>query len=345
MKLYSPLSTELILETLTFNAPSEWKETEPMVIAYGIDENFVMGCGVSITSILTENRDQTLEFHIFINKIDDEQVAMFGALAVEMDTCIRIHLICEDRFSAFPTTKNWSIATYFRFIAVEYFIGKAARIFYIDADIICNGSISHLQTMDLCGHVVAAVPDPDRKLWSDRANALNCAALSQGYFNAGFLLIDIRQWEQKNLSQSALSMLSDEKIAVKLAYLDQDVLNVVLAGNVIFLEGKYNTHLNLNYELTSPQSLPDDALMIHYVGPSKPWHSWSGQYPGASLFRAKKILSLWNMTPLLAPESTNHTRYCAKHCLRQKKCIAGLGYYLCYFYRKAVMAFKSVGEK
>jgi lipopolysaccharide biosynthesis glycosyltransferase len=41
---------------------------------------------------------------------------------------------CE-RLKALPTTKNWSIAMYFRFVIADYFIDQQDKILYLDADL------------------------------------------------------------------------------------------------------------------------------------------------------------------------------------------------------------------
>ena len=41
-------------------------------IGYGIDENFIRPMGISMTSIVKNNIDKKIIFHIFIDKISDK---------------------------------------------------------------------------------------------------------------------------------------------------------------------------------------------------------------------------------------------------------------------------------
>ncbi|MGC6761959.1 glycosyltransferase, partial [Escherichia coli] len=75
----------------------------------------------------------------------------------------------------------------------------------------------------------------------------------------------------------------------KITHLDQDVLNVLLNGKVKFISEKYNTRYSINYELKDKVDNPvnDDTVVIHYVGPTKPWHEWA-DYPVSRSFLIAK---------------------------------------------------------
>ncbi|EBS5544193.1 hypothetical protein DSA95_25255 [Salmonella enterica subsp. enterica serovar Plymouth] len=79
----------------------------------------------------------------------------------------------------------------------------------------------------------------------------------------------------------------------------------------------------------------NDTVLIHYIGPTKPWHNWAGGYQASKPFIAAKMVSPWKNTPLLRPINSNQLRYCAKHMLRNKKYINGLFSYFLYFIKKS----------
>lgn len=328
-------ATEFITKTVTFNFSDSLHAEKSLHICYGIDQNFLFGCGVSITSIIINNIDSNFSFHIFIDEINDEQLINYKILAERYHSCIEIHIINCDKLKSYPTTKNWSIATYFRFIIGDYFIGHQERIIYIDADIMCQGSISEIISLDLGNKAAAVVAERDSVWWRKRAASLDCSPLEKGYFNAGFLLLNIPVWAQENVSAKALAILSDNHMVKKLSYLDQDILNIILAGKVIFLDVKYNTQFSLNYELKDDVVNPvnDKTVLIHYVGPTKPWHAWA-EYPSAKAFSLAKDKSPWKGAALMQAGNANYARYCAKHYLKQGRVMEGIKAYLRYFYLK-----------
>lgn len=129
---------EMINKTIIFDESPEASVASSFHVAYGIDQNFLFGCGVSITSVLLHNNDVSFVFHVFIDDIPEADIQRLSQLAKSYHTCIQIHLVNCERLKALPTTKNWSIAMYFRFVIADYFIDQQDKILYLDADIACQ---------------------------------------------------------------------------------------------------------------------------------------------------------------------------------------------------------------
>lgn len=333
---YSYLNAEeMINETIIFDEREAVQGGSPFNIAYGIDKNFLFGCGVSIASVLLHNRDMDFVFHVFIDVLPEAEKQHFSQLAKDNKTCIQIHIVNCDRLKAFPTTKNWSVAMYFRFIIGDYFIGQQSRVLYLDADIVCQGSINELSTLALGDSVAGVVPERDKTWWLSRSQSLECPAIENGYFNSGVLLLNIPAWASEYVSGKAMSLLSDKNVTRKLSFMDQDILNIILAGKVTFIAAKYNTQFSLNYELKDAFINPinDATVLIHYVGPTKPWHNWA-TYPSAAPFVKAKKSSPWCEQALLKPDNSNYARYCAKHSFKQRKYFNWLINNIYYYYLK-----------
>lgn len=306
-------------------------------ISYGIDRNFLYGCGISIASLLKTNSDISFSFHVFTDYFDDEQSRLFKALAEQYKTSIKIYLVDCEQLKSLPSTKNWSYATYFRFIIADYFSNQLERMIYMDADIMCQGSLRPLLDIQFeYDQVAAVVPERDSVWWQKRADALGIPSIASGYFNAGFLVLNLVNWSKFDISTKAMELLSQDSVKAKLSYLDQDILNMLLTGKVIYLDGKYNTQYSINYELQKGKKenpITPDTVLIHYIGPTKPWHEWAS-YPTAQSFVDAKNASPWKDIPLLKAKSSNHLRYCAKHLFNQGKVVAGIKNNLQYFWVK-----------
>lgn len=306
-------------------------------ISYGIDRNFLYGCGISIASLLKTNSDISFSFHVFTDYFDDEQSRLFKALAEQYKTSIKIYLVDCEQLKSLPSTKNWSYATYFRFIIADYFSNQLERMIYMDADIMCQGSLKPLLDIQFEHNQVAAVvPERDSVWWQKRADALGIPSIASGYFNAGFLILNLVNWSKFDISTKAMELLSQDSVKAKLSYLDQDILNMLLTGKVIYLDGKYNTQYSINYELQKGKKenpITPDTVLVHYIGPTKPWHEWA-TYPTAQSFVDAKNASPWKDIPLLKAKSSNHLRYCAKHLRHQKKYLLSIKIYLQYFFKK-----------
>lgn len=327
---------EVILSINDYNSLSH-TNTDVFNIAYGIDKNFLYGCGISIASILLSNQDKSLTFHVFTDFITESDSEKFSQLAQQYQSRIIVYIVDCEKLKSLPSTRNWTYATYFRFIIADYFTNKVDRVLYLDADIACKKDISELVALQFSeGEIAAVVAEQDNGWWAKRASSLDTPGLVNGYFNAGFLLINIPLWAANSISQKAIEMLRSPEIASKITHLDQDVLNMLLVGKVKFIDRKFNTQYSINYELKNIVGLNpvnEDTVFIHYIGPTKPWHTWGGYTVSQSFLNAKNH-SPWKNESLLAPKNTNQYRYCAKHLLHQKKRIKGIMNYLIYFKKK-----------
>ncbi|MDM2927762.1 lipopolysaccharide 3-alpha-galactosyltransferase [Citrobacter sp. Cm046] len=306
-------------------------------ITYGVDQNFLFGCGISIASILKYNPGKNLRFHVFIDSFSDSDIKIFDALAAQYKTRITIYLINCEHLRTLPNTKNWTYAIYFRFAIADYFINKANKLLYLDADIICKGSIDELSNFSFPNNEVAmVVTEGESDWWIKRSEILGVSGIANGYFNSGFLLINLPLWAKERVSELAIEMLSDPEITNKITHPDQDVLNILLANKLYFSNTKFNTQFSLNYQLKDDffNPIKDDTVFIHYIGPTKPWHNWAGDYPVSQPFIDAKKASPWVDVPLLKPINSNQLRYCAKHMLKKGRYINGLVSYFWYFIKK-----------
>ncbi|HHQ4053781.1 TPA: glycosyltransferase, partial [Citrobacter freundii] len=149
-----------IKKILEFNqAPTEQK-TE-FNIAWGVDKNFMFGAAISMTSVLLHNRGLNIHFHLFTDYLDDDYQQRIIKLAKQFSTNISIYVMDAEGLKVLPSGHAWSHAMYFRFVAFEYLGEKIDSLLYIDADVMCKGSLIELSQIDINQHVAAVVTDVD----------------------------------------------------------------------------------------------------------------------------------------------------------------------------------------
>lgn len=304
-------------------------------IAYGTDKNFLFGCAISITSIILHNAEANFHFHIFTDFFSQPEKEKFQSLAQQYQIPITIYIVNAETLTSLPNNRLWTYAIYFRFIIADYFYNKCERVLYLDSDIICQGSIKELCFISLINNIVAAAKERESAWWQQRAMTLGEKNIANGYFNSGVLLINIPEWNRQNISNHIMTLLNKPDIIKTLTFYDQDALNIVLAGRILFLENKYNTQFSLNYELKENYKNPinEDTVLIHYIGPSKPWHHWT-KYPSAQAFYYALDKSPWKSVALMKPINSTQWRYCAKHQLHKKEIFSGVVSYIKYFSSK-----------
>ena len=95
----------------------------------------------------------------------------------------------------------------------------------------------------------------------------NLNLLSGKYLNAGFLIIDVKKWLNRNIRNELTSTINNLKD--KITYWDQDVFNSYFDGEYLELPKSLNT----NTELESTKSVDNNSMVLHYYGKTKPWNT------------------------------------------------------------------------
>ncbi|GKX60929.1 glycosyltransferase [Leminorella grimontii] len=328
----------VVVETISYEFNQNILTQDEMSICYGTDSGFMLGAAISIASIVKENEHSNLSFHIFTDEIESDFLLRFEELAKKNRVAIFVHLINESVLSTLPSNRLWSTAIYYRFIIADFFSDKRERVLYVDSDVICLGDISPLFHLDFEGNILAAVTERDKAWWKNRADTLNQAELANGYYNSGILLINTEEWAKENVTSRAITLLNDDAIRSTLTYYDQDVLNLITLGRVLFLAREYNVQYSLNYELKENPNRPftDNVIFLHYIGPTKPWHEYAHRYEIASHYVIAKQESPWCDTPFQSPRSSMQLRYAAKHYINHREKWLAVKCYFLYFKSKII---------
>jgi lipopolysaccharide biosynthesis glycosyltransferase len=235
-------------------------------IAFGVDDKYVRGMGVAITSLVANNPGTEFVFHVFYGSIDEADFDRLDELARKLEITIFLNALDKEIFAKLATFGHYTHAIYNRLVISERLRGVATRALYIDADIVCLAGVRELIAMDLGSNVVAAVADVDR-IANERIRALGLKCGK--YFNSGVILIDIEKWNEEDVSNTALSILLDRNN--NLVFPDQDALNIALDGRVACVDRKWNRLYDLG---TMTEKIADDTVFLHYAAGTKPWFAW-----------------------------------------------------------------------
>lgn len=338
-RLSLQVASEKVINPLGFNP-----ESVALHVAYGTDDFFLAGCLASMASVKRFNKETVIHFFIFINgdcRIEENELTQFSRQTSCLVSVLRVK---EDDHRSLPTNKLWSSAIYYRFLMADYLANKVDRLLYLDSDVICNGSLDPFIQLDLQGNIAGAVHERGREWWQDRADKLNCSGLTSGYFNTGVIYFDLKMWTGLNVTRQILSLLNEVDVAKRLTFYDQDLFNLVLLNKVLPLESKYNVQFSINRVLkNTPQQDINNAVLIHYIGPTKPWFSWATRYDACKPFWNALIASPWDNMPSMQPSTAMHYRYAYLHMKKQNKTVKMMSYFSMYLLKKILHAAKQVG--
>ncbi|EKT61302.1 glycosyltransferase family 8 protein [Providencia sneebia] len=307
---------------------------EKFNIIYGITENFLLGAVISMESIIKNNPDMSFNFHFFIEKISANNLHKLEQTAKQYQTTISVSLIDNNSLAFLPVTERWPYATFYRIIGFDLLSDKYDTVLYLDADVMCKGSLSELPNISLDNYYLAAVPD--LKGLQDRGKKLKIINDSK-YFNSGVMLANLKEWKKHDLTDKFFTSLSNNPN--NSLFPDQDILNIIARDKVYYLNKNYNYLYGMDTEIKVKNldyykdKLTDDVKLIHYVGVSKPWHSWVN-YPSAKFFIDIYNDSSWSTVPLEKANTPKQLKKKSSHERLQKKYILSIISHLSYISAK-----------
>ena len=153
---------------------------------------------------------------------------------------------------------------------------------------VVRGSLMPLLDTDMTGKALAAVYQNNE--WAVKNQSFERLGydFEQGYFNAGFLLINLEYWREHKVTDKLMAFIKDHYSQIHSH--DQDVLNAVLHQYVQPLSYTWNCLPSFlrKTQFTYPNFVDYSAkvinpIVIHYVYKPKPWqheckHPYKDEY-------------------------------------------------------------------
>lgn len=330
--------TNAVKETIIIGKPHP--EKKAFCIALSGTDNYIPYLGLTMMSVYQYNKQLPMAFHLFVNGLPDTDRKRLCEAAEMMGNPIYVHLMNDTAFQSLVFGEKTAVFFY-RFVLANLLEAESDRVLYLDGDIMCCGSLQKLADMDL-GQAIAAVA-PDR-LQKKQMRQIG----TTGFFNAGAMLIHISEWVRQDIFHKVVDMAHDSltKIDDKgyyegwhgLKYNDQNILNVILDGKVIWLPKKYNYIYKLNRSALFRKKAENedyhDQIILHFAGSVKPWHDWAANWPVVKEYRKIWLDSPWEDVPPSAPKSRKDCHQAAREYRVTGQYGKALHWYLEYCKRK-----------
>lgn len=274
------------------------------------DKKYIQYVGITLTSILLSNPEEIFYFFIFFcDEVGNEDLEKLQKTAEKFKTEINIHILNIEIIKQFSEdmagNDHISVAAYFRFIAFGALKGLADKVLYLDSDIcVIDNKLTDFWKQDLKDKTAIVVGKPDGDSSQKRLHVKQA-------FNSGVIFVDVYKWNKQDLTPKCIKKACERVWP----FLDQDVLNIILDGKFISFEKRYNYEFSLSYfidHVDRPSKVPfnsDDATVIHYIGASKPWHTWIQCCQVTKLYIHVKEQSEWRDMSLISPAEMKKHNY------------------------------------
>jgi lipopolysaccharide biosynthesis glycosyltransferase len=268
---------------------------EALCVATAADRRYAMPLAVMVRSLL-HHLEPAHRLNLFV--LDGGLGARARKRLLESwDTSrLAVEWITPDvrRLRVARVSGHIGVATYFRLLLGDALPASLGRVIYLDADVVVESTLAPLWTLGLDGRIVAAAQDWIVATVSAPNGLRRWRELGLGpdqkYFNAGVLLVDLERWRREEVARRALDFLAAERDGVR--WWDQDALNVVLAGDWLELDPRWNLAIR-SRAFPPPETVPCGRaeyeaavaapFICHFATHVKPWHS-DCEHPRRSVF-------------------------------------------------------------
>jgi len=272
--------------SFTLKAVPFYPDAIPIVFAS--DNNYVPYMSATIQSII-ENSNQSRKYIFFIlhRTISNESASLLNKqVSPHQQFSIEFIDVTEyvSKYDLF-VSRHITVEAYYRFLIPEIFY-KYEKAIYLDCDMIVLADISELFDIDLGNHILASTRDITVLNWhyaskvskkvAGTRNSLPIMKDTSNYFCDGLCFFNIPLF-RNTVSQTELF---DLAMANEWDSHDQDVLNILCEGKVLFLPFHWGFYKSNDFEYF-PENYKNEYIdamkhpkIIHFT--SKPWKSYYG---------------------------------------------------------------------
>ncbi len=236
-------------------------------IFFAVDDKYLPYLAVCLTS-LKENARKGCDYRVYVLHagMDEESKDTLATFNDEDFTVEFVDVSADLKVLAdkLHMRDYYTSATYYRIFIAGLF-PQYDKALYLDSDIILRGDVCELFDTELGDNLVAGVPDGVvTEIDPFPEYALEVLGFhSRGYFNAGVLVINLKQFREIGFYDRFATLLGQYAFTVAQ---DQDYLNVLCQGKVVLLPTTWNAMPTGNHR---DAELPK---LIHYNLTAKPWH-------------------------------------------------------------------------
>ena len=267
--------------------------------------------GAALIASIMENKveNDQLVFHILSDKLSQKTKSKMEKMNDQWNFEIEFIDFSDEIYRGFPELGG-THTPYFRLAIHRLLAPEIKRVLYLDCDMIVTTSLSWLYHVDIDGKYGAVVAERKDSKFTTH---------SFPYFNSGMILFNLDKYRTDDIEKKIMKMAKDRPGQFDLY--DQDLLNEVFQGNVVYLPLEWNVMLFPEQIKGIEQSYCSEVVftneeiemakknprITHFVTSKKPWGNGC-THPHQSLYWTylkatpfyKKVLRRCRITRLLS---------------------------------------------
>lgn len=257
-------------------------------IVFAINKSFVLPLSNALKSLSTvysgvEEISVTVLFTEALTSEDSETLAEAVVCNWYVNLQLRLVPLLVESAGAQAEINH---AAYLR-LAIPHIFNND-RVVYLDADILFTKSpLDLLKLKNDPSSVIIATQDVQNPTLESGIAMPGWESLGlkgdTPYFNSGVMVINTKKWNEEKISEKAIDFVQEHPEHIR--FKDQDALNYLLINKwqnlpiiwnypplsvILKVEGA-NYYAEKTFPLVSILNVEQEAKIIHFVGPDKPW--------------------------------------------------------------------------
>jgi lipopolysaccharide biosynthesis glycosyltransferase len=263
----------------------------PLNLFFAVNNDFAMSLAVALQSALQNlTQDQEIRIVVASTGLHAGNQQRIARVASSARVGASIEFVVPDTTSidALPTSQWHKLPTYLRLLLGDLLPSDWERVIYLDSDVVVRGDLNDLWQRPMAnGAIAQGVQDFRNPTVAHRLSLAKAyladLALSPHtvYCNAGVMVIDLAMWRRENVGRRCIAFVQAHENETE--FKDQDGLNGIIADRWDVLPPTWNVALSALHFYGYPNHrapayrrkqrlLRRSANVVHFSGPSKPWH-------------------------------------------------------------------------
>lgn len=275
-------------------------------VLYVFDDNYAPYAGISIMSLLKNNKDDYFTIYccgMNVSKENKERIEK--TVKTFNQEIVWINSKKSEEYINCCETGCWngSKATWMKVFAPWELPDYVEKIVYLDSDTIVGKGFKHLYEFDLEDYAIGMVRDSLGNFNGKKNYG------TKEYYNAGVFLLNVFKWKDKRFIESFIECL--RKSASQFSDNDQGILNYFFKDAIKLLPLRFNTQgflylFSANDYLSVYNDFPfyeereidcakNMPVVVHFfrVFGQYPWEK-NNHHPNRKVFQENREESLWN---------------------------------------------------
>lgn len=242
----------------------------PVNVVTACDKRFFPYLPVMFLSLLENNPNCGVTLYLLHTELTQEDISVLEQIARKFQARVVPLRIDTSPVAAMPTRERLPLIVYFRLYAADILPQTAERALILDVDLIVRKPLDEFYQTDFEGSLCVACEDEEHNV-KPYKDALGVPA-GHTYFNAGVLLLNLRQMRRENKTLAYLLQTAGQHLR-RLVWLEQDVFNLAFCNRVKCVPAaRYNCTPQMFSYLHSRAEEHAFASVVHYLSPDcKPW--------------------------------------------------------------------------